>query len=184
MNHAPLRVGVIGCGVVAQVMHLPNLTALPELFTIVALCDASPTVLRGCAERYRVPVTTTVWTDLLDHSLDAVLVLTPGSHAPLVTAFVEAGVAVFAEKPIAFSEAEGTDIIRAIERSGTPVMVGYMKRYDPAYERLREVPPRHRCHSTGADDDDGDCVPALSRASAGTCCRRSRGRRARTVRSR
>jgi predicted dehydrogenase len=141
MSHAPLRVGVIGCGVVGQVMHLPNLTALPELFTIVALCDASPTVLRGCAERYHVPVTTTEWTDLLDHSLDAVLVLTPGSHAPIVTAFVHAGLAVFAEKPIAFSEAEGTELIDAIEQSGTPVMVGYMKRYDPAYERLREVLP-------------------------------------------
>jgi predicted dehydrogenase len=141
MSHAPLRVGVIGCGVVGQVMHLPNLTALPELFTIVALCDASPTVLRGCAERYRVPFTTTEWTELLDHELDAVLVLTPGSHAPIVSAFVHAGVAVFAEKPIAFSEAEGVELIDAIERSGTPVMVGYMKRYDPAYERLREVLP-------------------------------------------
>jgi predicted dehydrogenase len=141
MNHAPLRVAVIGCGVVGQVMHLPNLTALPELFTIVALCDASPTVLRECAERYRVPVTTTDWTDLLDADLDAVLVLTPGSHAPIVTAFVHAGVAVFAEKPIAFSEAEGVELVGAVERSGTPVMVGYMKRYDPAYERLREVLP-------------------------------------------
>jgi predicted dehydrogenase len=141
MSHAPLRVGVIGCGVVGQVMHLPNLTALPDLFTIVALCDASPTVLDACARRFNVPTTTTRWSDLLDHGLDAVLVLTPGSHAPLVSAFVRAGVAVFAEKPIAFSEAEGNEILADIDKHGTPVMVGYMKRYDPAYQRLREVLP-------------------------------------------
>lgn len=141
MGHAPLRVGVIGCGVVGQVMHLPNLTALPDLFTIVALCDASPTVLDACARRFSVPKITTRWSDLLDHDLDAVLVLTPGSHAPLVSAFVRAGVAVFAEKPIAFSEAEGIEIIDDIEKHGVPVMVGYMKRYDPAYQRLLEVLP-------------------------------------------
>lgn len=141
MGHAPLRVGVIGCGVVGQVMHLPNLTALPDLFTIVALCDASPTVLDACARRYSVPKTTTQWSDLLDYDLDAVLVLTPGSHAPIVSAFVQAGIAVFAEKPIAFSEAEGIEIVDAIERHSVPVMVGYMKRYDPAYQRLLELLP-------------------------------------------
>ena len=141
MNHAPLRVGVIGCGVIGQVMHLPNLTSLPDHFTIVALCDASPTVLRTCAERFGVPITTTEWTDLLAHSLDAVLVLTPGSHAPIVTAFVQAGVAVFAEKPIAFSASEGAEIMDAMDEFGTPVMVGYMKRYDRAYERLIELLP-------------------------------------------
>jgi predicted dehydrogenase len=141
MAHAPLRVAVIGCGVVGQVMHLPNLDALPDLFTIVALCDASPTVLDACARRYGASITTTRWRDLLDHDLDAVLVLTPGSHAPIVSAFVRAGVAVFVEKPIAFSEAEGDEILADIASFGTPVMVGYMKRYDPAYERLREVLP-------------------------------------------
>ena len=76
------------------------------------------------------------WQDVLDADVDAVLVLTPGSHAPIAVAAAEAGLHVFAEKPMCITPAEGEAMLAAARRSGATLMVGYMKRYDPAYEAL------------------------------------------------
>src|SRR5260370_38980426 len=66
------------------------------------------------------------------------MVLTSGSHEPIAVAAAQAGRHVFIEKPIALSEAEGQRIIAAGKRAGGRLMVGYMKRYDPAVERIAE----------------------------------------------
>jgi predicted dehydrogenase len=133
------RVGVVGCGLIAQVMHLPYLVELEDRFETVALCDVSAHVVAECARRYRVERTVTRWEDLLDEELDAVLVLTPGSHAPMAIGAAEAGLHVFVEKPMSLSVAEGMRMVEAAERAGVRLMVGTMKRYDPAYERLAEM---------------------------------------------
>jgi predicted dehydrogenase len=122
-------------------MHLPYLAELDDRFEIAALCDVSPGVAAECARRFGVARTVTRWEGLLDEELDAVLVLTPGSHAPIAVACAEAGLHVFVEKPMCFSVAEGAKMLEAAERAGVRLMVGTMKRYDPAYERLVELAP-------------------------------------------
>lgn len=139
---ARLRVGVVGCGVIAQSKHLPLLRELPEQYEVAAVCDLSPEVVEACRRRFGVARGFTRWEDLLAEPLDAVWVLTPGSHAPLVAAAAAAGRAVFVEKPLCFGTAEGAELLAAVERAGVPVMVGYMKRYDPAYRRLAELVSR------------------------------------------
>ena len=49
-----LRVGVIGCGGIAQMMHLPTLAERPDLFEIAAVADISEAVLSAVADRYHV----------------------------------------------------------------------------------------------------------------------------------
>jgi predicted dehydrogenase len=70
-----------------------------------------------------------------------VLVLISGSHAPAAIACAQAGLHVFVEKPMCISVAEGTEMLAAAERANVRLMVGTMKRYDPAYERLTTVAP-------------------------------------------
>ncbi|MFL5825192.1 MAG: Gfo/Idh/MocA family protein [Thermoleophilaceae bacterium] len=135
------RVGVIGCGLIAQVMHLPYLAELRDRFEISALCDVSEEVLHGCAERYGVGRTFTRWEDLIEEPLDAVMVLTAGNHAPMAIAAARRGLHVFAEKPMAISASEGAAMLSAAEDAGVRLMVGTMKRYDPAYERFVELAP-------------------------------------------
>ena len=132
-----LKIGLIGCGVIAQVMHLHFLAESPELFEIAAVCDISREVAEACAKRYRVPFVTEDWRALVAAPIDAVMVLTPGSHAPIAVAAAEAGKHVFVEKPLCFSPAEGRAMILAAEKAGVVMLVGYNKRYDPAYERLQ-----------------------------------------------
>ena len=76
---------------------------------------------------------------MLESELDAVMVLTSGNHAPIAIAAARAGVHVFVEKPMALSVADGLAMIEAAEQAGVCLMVGTMKRYDPAYERLAEL---------------------------------------------
>jgi predicted dehydrogenase len=133
-----VRVGVVGAGVIGQVMHLHFLRELKDRFEIVALCDLSASTGRACAEEYGVPHVFTDWREMLDTPLDAVLILTSGSHAPLAIEASRRGLHVFVEKPMCFSTGEGHEMVAAAERAGKVLMVGYPKRYDPAFGRFRE----------------------------------------------
>jgi predicted dehydrogenase len=137
-----LRVGVVGCGVIAQVMHLQHLTELDELFDLHAVCDISEETAQACARRYGDPKVFTSWEEMLTEPLDAVLVLTSGSHAPIAIAAARAGMHVLVEKPMCLSLDEGQEMLDAAAAAGVRLMVGTMKRYDPAYERLLEVLPQ------------------------------------------
>ena len=132
-----LDVGVVGLGAVAQAVHLPLLSRRSDLFAIHALCDLSPRLLEALGERYSVPrerrVTST--DGLLETGPDAVLVLTSGSHAEPALAALGKGVPVFCEKPLAYTLAEADAVIGA----GGRLALGYMKLYDPAVVRAREL---------------------------------------------
>ena len=86
-----LRIGVIGCGTVSQIMHLPYLHSLPELYEVVAISDLSPQMLGAIGEKYGVPEHRrfTDYRELIQSGIDAVIVLSSGSHAPQVLAAVE-----------------------------------------------------------------------------------------------
>jgi predicted dehydrogenase len=128
--------------VIAQVMHLPHLTELNDEYELVAVCDISRSVADACKRRFGAAHAVDRWRDLLDMQLDAVLVLTSGSHAPVAIAAAESGAHVFVEKPMCLSPAEGNAMLEAAKRGGVQLMVGTMKRYDPAYQRLLDLLPQ------------------------------------------
>lgn len=134
----PLRVGVVGTGVIAQVMHLHYLAELRDMFEVTAVCDIVGENARACADRYGIPVACSDWRELIAAPVDAVLVLTSGSHAPIAIAAAAAGRHVFVEKPMCFSVAEGQAMVTAADEGGVTLMVGYPKRYDPAYTRFAQ----------------------------------------------
>src|SRR5512142_103585 len=103
-NAKRLRVGVIGLGGIAQMMHLPYLFSMPERFEIAALCDISPGLLQVMGTRYQVPEKArfTRSEDLVAQNLDVVLVLTAGDHYPPALAAIQSGKHVFVEKPLCF----------------------------------------------------------------------------------
>jgi len=119
-------------------MHLHYLRELSDRFEVGAVCDLSRTVVDRVGDAYAIGRRFTDWSALLEEPLDAVLILTSGSHEPIAVAAAQAGRHVFIEKPIALSETEGQAIIAAGKKSGVRLMVGYMKRYDAAVERMTE----------------------------------------------
>ena len=167
----PLRVGVLGAGLIAQVMHLHYLKELSGLYEIAAVCDISEENARACADRYGIPVACADWHDLIARPLDAVLVLTSGSHAPIAIGAARAGRHVLVEKPMCFSVAEGQAMVAAAEESGVTLMVGYPKRYDPAYARFREVAGELTGNNAGVATA-ALCRALPAAASSSAACRR------------
>jgi predicted dehydrogenase len=133
-----LRVGLVGTGLIAQVMHLHYLAELADRFEVTAVCDIVGDSARACAGRYRIPAAFTDWRELVRQPLDAVMILTSGSHAPIAIAAAQAGLHVFTEKPMCYSVDEGRAMVAAAAQAGVTLMVGYPKRYDPAFARFRE----------------------------------------------
>lgn len=133
-----VRVGVIGAGLIAQVMHLHYLRELSDMFEVSVICDVAPENASASAVRYGVAKTCTDWRELLREPIDAVLVLTGGSHAPTAIEAARAGLHVLVEKPMCFSTTEAAAMVDAADAAGVTLMVAYNKRYDPAYLRYRE----------------------------------------------
>jgi predicted dehydrogenase len=86
----PLRVGVVGCGQIAQIMHLPFLTELQQV-RVTAVCDPSAMVVETVGERFGVPARCTDFTDVVNRDdVDAIAVLTM-EHTEVAVAAAEAG---------------------------------------------------------------------------------------------
>ncbi len=141
MSEPPIRIGVVGLGLIAQGVHLPNLETLRDQFTVTHVCDASWDRAVSVADRLpgSVQATTTFVDVLADPAVDAVLILTPGSHGNIVLAALAQGKDVFVEKPLAYSLAEIHDLQRAQAASGRVVQVGTMKAHDPLVPVARDA---------------------------------------------
>lgn len=132
-----VNVGIIGLGEVAQVVHLPVLQALGDRFHIAALCDVSPSLLAQMGDRYGIAEQDRHldFRDLVaQDNVDAVLVLNSDEyHAEVTIAALQQGKHVLVEKPMCLSPNEAEAIIAARDASGVEVMVGYMRRFAPAF---------------------------------------------------
>ena len=137
-----IRVGIVGCGEVTQIMHWPSLYQLGDKFEVTALCDVSPLILEELGKLWNVRTLTTNHRDLVARSdVDAILVANPNAfHAEVTLDGVAAGKHVLVEKPMCVTRREADQIIGAQKNSKVAVQVGYMRRYAPAFlEGCEEV---------------------------------------------
>lgn len=134
---APVRLGVYGCGGIAQIQHLPNLATLQEEFEVTMVCDASAGLARSVARQFHVPRAVSDLREFLDSDVEAVLLCPIDPKTEAVVAAFEAGKHVFIEKPVCYSLQEMDAITAAARKAGTVGQAGYMKVYDPAFERAR-----------------------------------------------
>ena len=76
-----LRIGIVGCGEVTQIIHLPSLAHLAEQFAVTALCDVSQHVLQTVGDQWHVPAQYHDYRDLVAvDDVDAVLVANPDAY--------------------------------------------------------------------------------------------------------
>ena len=137
----PIRLGVVGLGLIWQAVHMPNLLALRDRFRVTWVCDLSPSLASSMAEDLPgVVASTTDWRAVCDApDVDAILFLTPGDHAPQVLGALQAGKHVLVEKPLCVTVREARDLTRAATTAGCVLQVSYMKMYDPIIEQAREA---------------------------------------------
>ncbi|MFC5650478.1 Gfo/Idh/MocA family protein [Paenibacillus solisilvae] len=118
MEHAQIRIGVIGVGIIGK-QHLDNYSRI-EGAQVIAVCDINEREAREAAEKYGVPDVYTDYKELLARDdIDAVDVcLHNNFHAPLTIAALQAGKHVYCEKPIAGSYHDGKWMVDAARESG------------------------------------------------------------------
>lgn len=134
-----MKIGVVGVGGHATANLYPNLRGAG--LELVATCARHHERAESAAKAWGAQhAFASVETMLASVELDGVIVsVAPADYAPLVAACLEAGVPVFCEKPAAATAAEAMELAGLSEASGVPVVVGYMKRFAPAYQRAREI---------------------------------------------
>jgi len=142
-----LKIGVMGCGVVANYGHLPALARTAGL-TVHALFDPDAGRREAAAERFDVPVATgdedAFFAGDGDAGLDAVLVTSPApAHAANVEACAARGLPVLCEKPLAMNDAEGRAMIDVMARArggaGAPLYVAFCYRFSTAALEIKRL---------------------------------------------
>lgn len=127
-----VKVGVVGLGWVAQVVHLPILLKLQEA-EVVAVCDRDKGRAVQIADKYGIKKMFVDVRAMLEQvDLEAVIVCTStDAHREAAIAAMEAGKDVLVEKPIARTYPEALDIMEAARRTRRKLMVGMNHRFRP-----------------------------------------------------
>lgn len=136
-----LKVGIIGCGAIAQRLHVPDIYTC-GMGELTAFCDVIPAKAKALATQYGTDAK--VYTDyralLRDKRVEAVVVALPNVlHGPVTIAAAQAGKHVLVEKPMATSLTEAQRMIDAAKRAGTKLMVNQSQRLFPEHRKAREV---------------------------------------------
>ncbi|CAN5844306.1 scyllo-inositol 2-dehydrogenase [soil metagenome] len=134
-----IGVAVLGAGRMGRT-HLRNLGAIPNARVVVVADPDEESAARGrdLARAQRASVDP--YEAIHDPAVEAVVIVTPTStHASLIEAALRAGKAVWTEKPIAQDVGETARIVELWLETGIPVQVGFMRRFDPGYERAKAL---------------------------------------------
>jgi predicted dehydrogenase len=133
-----LRVGLLGVGAIAQVVHLPVLTRM-ENVELVAVCDVDQPRARAIADRFGIPM---VCKDddvvFASDDIDAVIICSPSYlHESQAIAALQGGKHVLVEKPLALTAEAAERVIEAAEKTDRALMIAMNNRWRPDTMALR-----------------------------------------------
>lgn len=132
-----MRVGIIGLGPIAQKAYLPVLTSRPGVTPV--LVTRNPRKLMAIGDAYRVPDMFGSVAEAIASGLDAAFVHTPSStHPEIVSELLRAGVPVLVDKPLATDQTAAHDVAVLAAKLRVSLMVGFNRRYAPAYRSLAQ----------------------------------------------
>ena len=138
LNHAPVRLAILGAGTIGTIHGLASLEA-PEA-TVKAVWSRSPHKAQELARRVSATAYESLEDAIADPQVDAVLICTPTFlHQEHALAAIRAGKHVFCEKPLARDLASARAIAEAAAEAGVLLYVGHVVRFFPEFVRLREL---------------------------------------------
>ena len=132
----PVRLGLLGAGRIGQT-HAQSIADAGGA-RLVAVADP---IEAAVASVVRMTGTRAASAEevLADAAIEGVLIATPTDlHADLIERAAESGKAIFCEKPIDLDLSRAQRAVAAAARCGVPLMVGFNRRFDPSFRRLRD----------------------------------------------
>lgn len=133
-----LRVGVLGCGPIAQFAHFESAVKARNC-TLHAICDKAEDLARRMGATYEPQKIYLDYDEMLaDPELEAVIIATSDPfHVPASIKALEAGKHVLTEKPVGLSVEEVERLAEVVRRTGKTLQIGHMKRFDPGIEAAK-----------------------------------------------
>ncbi len=134
-----LRVGVLGCGPIAQAAHFESCTKARNA-DLYAICDVADDLRARMAATHAPEKSYADYEAMLaDPDLEAVIIATSDAfHVPAAIRALEAGKHVLCEKPVATNVESVQELKAAVIKSGKVLQVGHMKRFDPGLQAARD----------------------------------------------
>lgn len=137
-----LRIGIIGCGKIATLRHIPEYADNPHV-RLTGFYDALPERAEEAAKPFHATVHPSVESLLADPGIDAVSVCAANSaHAPVSIAALKAGKHVLCEKPMATTLEDCESMVVTAEQTGRLLMLGHNQRYAESNRIARELVER------------------------------------------
>ena len=134
-----IRIGMIGCGAIAEIYHLPALMAHPQCAAGIALAEPNGERREELKTKFKAAFDTDNYEDLLDH-VDGVIIATPPkSHYPIARFFLDNGKHVLCEKPLTESSDEAAELVRLAEENGVALAVNQTRRFFPTYQKITQL---------------------------------------------
>lgn len=131
-----MRIGIAGAGRIGS-FHASTLAALDDVDQLV-VADAHSASAQRLADACGADFVDNL-SDLLDRVDGVVITSSTSTHADLLSEAVRAGVPAFCEKPIALTLDQTIDVTGLVEASAVPVQVGFQRRFDAGYRRVRDA---------------------------------------------
>jgi predicted dehydrogenase len=141
MPRAKIRVGIIGAGRIAGVVHMPSLRLCPDTCEVIAVASRTAEKAKVFADHWGIPRVYPDWSSLLaDSDVDAVVICPPsGLTYAVAKAAVASGKHILCEKPLGLCYAEARELQVAAERSAKIHMVAFTFRFVPALRFLKRL---------------------------------------------
>ena len=134
-----IRIGIAGCGKIAQVRHLPEYEARDDV-QICGLFDLNQERAQALAEQYGATAYATYEDMLADPRIDAISVCSANvAHADMTVAALKAGKHVLCEKPMATTLADCERMVAAAKESGKVLMIDQNQRLAAAHVKARDL---------------------------------------------
>jgi predicted dehydrogenase len=134
-----VRVGVVGCGVIAYWTHLRELRSIAGV-QLVAASDPDPAARERAAKLATVRTFADSDELLAQSDIDAVIISAPTHlHAQLGSAAAAARKHLYLEKPIAIGAEEGARLVAAVEESGIHAAAGFNRRRHPLFAQAKQL---------------------------------------------
>lgn len=131
-----IRIGIVGCGEVANFGHLPAIASNPQ-YQVAALFDPSDERLAITAGKFGNPPTFKDLTSFYRTGLDAVVIASPApTHRENVLVAAKEAVHVLCEKPISDDEDESVEMAEAMEESGKIFTIGFCYRFSDVSKQI------------------------------------------------
>ncbi len=139
-----LKVGIVGCGMIACKRHIPAFLKLKKTVAVSAVCDTNQSTAQQTALQYGIKKAYSNFTEMLSKEKpDVIDICTPPqTHAPLALEAMQSGCHIIMEKPMALKVSDCDLMLEASRKNGVKLCVSHNMLFFPPLIKARELVAR------------------------------------------